>query len=157
MGTTKGQGRGHVFNKNLLITPDGGICIKLVNKTGAGSIKGYLATPSDANDSSFILTPDDVPDNFGVIYGDDEGNSVADGVECWIIISGIGYVYFEAAVTRGHFVRSQINADGGTPGIAVAEAMPTSPFSVDKHFQEIGHAIESTGEAGLAKCVIHFN
>ena len=145
---------GYIFpGGKMAITNEGGLAIRLTNKTGAPSIKGYLAHASEAVDDAFDLTPDDVPDNIGIIYE----AGIADGAECWIVKNGIVEVYFEGAVTHGDFVRSQVNADGGTVGVAVAENEPTSPFATDKHFQEIGHLIQSTGGAGLARCVIHLN
>jgi len=143
----------------LGFTPDGELAIKLTNKTGGTSVKGYLVSPYDASaiDLAFALTPDDTPDIIGVIYGDDDGNGVADGAECWVVVNGIVDVYFDGAVARGEFARAQVTADGGTIGVAANEAAPTSPFSTDKHFQEVGHIIETTGGTGLARCIIHFN
>ncbi len=145
---------GYIFPGGKMgVTNEGGLALRLTNKTGGASIKGYLAQAAEANDDAFILSADDIPDNIGVIYE----AGIADGAECWIVVNGIVEVYFEAAVTHGDFVRSQVNADGGTVGVAVAEAEPTSPFATDKHFQEIGHLIQSTGGAGLARCIVHLN
>ena len=66
------------------------------------------------------------------------------------------YVGLNAGVL-GNFVRTQVAADGGTVGYAIHEAAPSSPFSSDKHFQEVGHILEATGGAGLAMCVLHSN
>ena len=140
-------------NDNIKLTEDGGIAVKLVNKTGAASIKGTIAHVDAGVDQGFDLISDDAPDQIGVVY--DAG--IADGNDCWLVQFGKAYIYFEAAVTRGEFVRSQVAADGGTVGYAVAEAAPGSPFATDKHFQEIGHVLESTGGAGLALCLLHSN
>jgi hypothetical protein len=142
---------------SLGITADGGLAIKLVNKTGAQSVKGYIAGPSAGTDFAFDMVGDDEPNLIGIVFGDEDGSQVADGADCWVVVQGCAYVYCMAAATRGDFVRSQVAADGGTVGMAVAEANPTSPFSTDKHFQEVGHCIESTGGAGLALCVVHLN
>ena len=48
-------------------------------------------------------------------------------------------------------------ADGWTVGKAASEAAPSTPFATDKHFQEIGHAIEATGAEGLCLCILHWN
>jgi len=145
-----------VLNNNIvMITEVGGYAIKLTNKTGGASIKGTIAHPyyTAAVDNAFDLVPDDEPDQIGVVYG----SGVADGSECWVVINGCAEIYFEAAVTRGEFARSQVAADGGTVGYAIAEAAPSSPFATDKHFQELGHVIQTTGGAGLAKCILHTN
>lgn len=142
-----------ICNSKVKLTPEGGLAVRLTNKTGGASIKGTILGIAAGTDNAFDLLPDDEPDVIGVVYE----AGIADGQECWVVTNGICDIYFEAAVTRGEFARSQIDADGGTVGYAVAEAVPTSPFATDKHFQEVGHIIESTGGAGLAKCIIHFN
>ena len=148
----------HTMNDNIYFTPDGGLGISLINKTGATSVKGMLVIPDGSVDSAFTLVPVNDPDCMGVIYGDDDGNQVADGIACWIVISGIAKVLFQAATTRNHFARITITADADdAAGKAISEALPTSPFSNDKHFQEIGHIIEAIGGAGLALVVLHFD
>lgn len=136
------------------ITPEGGIAIKLVNRTSGDTIKGRLVKPSDSYDGSIEYTAVGAPDIIGVLYED----SIANGSECWVITDGIADVYYPAAVTRGYFARNCVSGDTGSGvGIAIGEALPSSPFATDKHFQEIGHILETTDSAGLAKTVIHFN
>ena len=137
----------------IKLTPEGGLAVRLTNKTGGNSIQGTIVNQAANDDNAFGLIPDDIPDPIGVVYE----TGIADGQECWVVTGGLGDIYFEAAVTRGEFARVQVAADGGTVGYAIAEAVPTSPFATDKHFQEVGHVLESTGGAGLAKCLIHFN
>jgi hypothetical protein len=139
------------------ITSDGGLAISLTNKTGTTTTQGYLVHPSSSTDEAFDYVPDDEADIMGVVFGDDNGAQVADGVACWVVVTGVAKVYTIAAATREDFVRAQVTADGGAVGAAVAEAMPGPPFATDKHFQEVGHVIETTGGAGLARCVLHFN
>jgi hypothetical protein len=107
---------GNSFSQSPYIkfTPDGGFAVRLINKTGGASVKGTIAHPYASADRSFDLCPDNEPDQIGIVYGDDDGN-------------------------------------------AVAEAVPSSPFATDKHFQEIGHVLETTGGAGLALCLLHSN
>lgn len=139
------------------LTSDGGLAIKLTNKTGGTTTKGYLAHPYASQDNAFDYTPLDEPDIIGIVFGDDAGNQVGDGVECWVVVTGVAKVYCIAAVTRGYYVRMGVTADGGAAGQGIAEAAPSSPFATDKHFQEVGHAIESTGGAGVVTTVLHFN
>ena len=85
---------------------------------------------------------------------------VAEDGEMWIVVGGIADVYYGGNVTRATFSRVPVAGDGGsysTQGWAINEALPTSPFATDKHFQEIGHPIESRTGAGLAKTIVHFN
>jgi len=42
-------------------------------------------------------------------------------------------------------------------GNAIAGAFPTSPFATDKHFQELGHSMQSRTGAGLARVNLRFN
>jgi hypothetical protein len=149
--------KGININNALFLTPDGGVATKMINKTGATSIKGTIAHHHATIDFAFELCPDDEADQIGIVYGDDDGNQVADGEECWVVGNGRAYVYIEEAAVLGYFVRSQVAADGGTIGYAHQEAAPSSPFSSDKHFQEIGHVLEATVGAGLAMCVLHSN
>jgi len=146
------------LNDKVMITDDGGIAISLLNKTGATSVKGKVAEPADGNDAAFSLCAVDSVDPIGIIYGDNAGSQVADGVACWIVVAGLAYIMFESATTRGHFARMGVAADANdAAGLAMSEALPTSPFATDKHFAEVGHVLETIGGAGLALCMVHFN
>jgi len=135
------------------INKDGGIMVKLTNKTGATSVKGNVVRVNSAVDNSFVLAIDTAPDAFGVVY-----EAVADGAECWVVVSGIADVYFIGSTTRGHLARTFVASEAGyVTGQALSEAVPSSPFATDKHFCEIGHVLSSRTGAGLAKVVLHFN
>ncbi|KKL90587.1 hypothetical protein LCGC14_1903210 [marine sediment metagenome] len=47
--------------------------------------------------------------------------------------------------------------DTATTDDTAISLIPTSQFATDKHFMEIGHILENTGGAGLARTVLHFN
>jgi hypothetical protein len=149
------NGFSDVFCQKVRMTAEGGLAIRLTNKTGGASIKGYIAEADTTTDDAFTYTTDGVPDPIGIVYE----AGIADGSECWVVVAGIADVYYGGAVTRGTFSRVPVAADGApyATGMAIAEAVPTSPFATDKHFQEIGHPIESIGSAGLARTVLHFN
>lgn len=137
-----------------MTTDLGGYAIKLINKTGANSVKGTLVSADTTADDACKLTPLDGLDTIGVMWSD----GVADGSSVWVVVSGIAQVKFGAAATRGQFARQSITTDtGAAAGIATAEAAPTTPFATDNHFREVGHVIQSIGAAGLARCVVHFN
>lgn len=136
------------------LTAEGGVAIKVTNKTGASSVKGYLVSSSTAVNNAVILTSVGVPDCIGVCYE----AGVADGQDMWVVVSGIADVYFWANTVRGNFARIGWDTDTGeAAGQAISEAVPTTPFATDKHFGEIGHVLETRTGAGLAKCVLHFN
>lgn len=139
----------------IKLTPEGGYAIKLINKTGAPSVKGEVVCASTNVDNAFVKIVVDRPDPIGVIYE----SGIADGQEAWIVVSGIADVYFVGSTTSGQLARGFITADGASyvTGRALAENVPTSPFASDKHFYEISHILESRTGAGLAKCILHFN
>ena len=94
-----------------MVTEDGGLAVSLINKTGAISVKGNVVEPDGAVNAAFSLCAVDSVDPIGVVYGDDAGNQVADGVACWIVFAGLAYVTFESATTREHFARMGGAAD----------------------------------------------
>lgn len=141
-------------NGKVKFTDLGGLAIRLENQTGEVSVKGKLVDPNSAVDGSVQLAVVGMPDVIGVI----EEDGIPVGGQMWVVISGIGYALFGAGTTAGQFARMCIATDAGQAnGIATAEALPTAPFATDKHFQEIGHVLESRTGAGLAKVVLHFN
>lgn len=135
------------------LTPEGGIAVKLVNKTGSTTVKGSVVSPTSTA-SAFTLSPVDSASPIGIVY--DAG--IADAAEAWVVIAGIAEVLFIGATVLGHFARVCVTGDtNAAAGKAISEAAPTSPFATDKHFQEIGHVIQARADAGLAKVVVHFN
>jgi hypothetical protein len=138
----------------IAVTDAGGLAVKMINKTGADSVKGKVVTADSAVDNAVILVPLNIPNPIGVFLEDD----IPDGEEAWIVISGIADVLFINAPTRGYLARTFLNADTTKEsGLTLSEAVPSSPFAADKHFCEIGHILETKAAAGLAKCLLHFN
>jgi hypothetical protein len=136
------------------LTKDGGLAVKLTNKTGSDSVRGYCVTSTSAADNAVALVPVGVPNCIGVFLE----SGVADGEEAWVVVSGVAEVYFWDSTTRGQLARTGIASDTGEiSGQALSEAIPEAPFATDKHFCEIGHVLETRTGAGLAKCVLHFN
>lgn len=136
------------------LTPEGGIAVQLTNRTGANSVKGTLVHPDSATSDGVILVPVNDADPIGVVYE----AGIADGSLLWIVIAGIAEVYFVNGATQGQFARMCVTADtNDAPGFAMAEAVPTPPLATDKHFQEIGHVLQTVAAGNLARCIIHFN
>lgn len=143
-----------IGNAKVKMTIEGGLAIKLTNKTGSPSVKGELVTPSSSVQNAVSLAQIDGPDIIGSFYED----GIVDGDEAWIVIAGIADVYFIGNTTTGQFARMCATGDTGlVNGRAISEALPVPPFATDKHFQEIGHVIETRTGAGLAKIIMHFN
>ena len=141
-------------NGKIKFTDLGGLAIRMENQTGETSVKGKLVDPHPTIDGAVTLVPVGMPDIIGVI----EEDGIPVGGQMWVVVQGIAYALFAGNTTTGQFARMTIAADtGDAPGVAIAEALPTAPFATDKHFQEIGHVIESRTGAGLAKVVLHFN
>lgn len=136
------------------LNPEGGLMVRLINKTGAASIKGYVVSNSSATANAVELIVKGEPDPVGVFYE----SGIADGQEAWVVVSGIADVYFIGSTTLGHLARGFVAGDAGyVAGQAMSEAIPSAPFATDKHFYELGHCLESRTGAGLAKVVLHFN
>jgi hypothetical protein len=130
--------------------------IKITNKTGAASVKGNIVEPSSSTDRAVgLIGAAGDPDPIGIVYE----AGIADGSDMWVWCEGsICEIYFIDTATHGQFARTGATSDTGeTAGQAVAEAVPSSPFATDKHFQEVGHVLTTHSGAGLALCWFHTN
>ena len=145
-----------IGSNKCMFTPDGGLAVKLTNKTGGNSVKGEVVTVYNdtAINNAVEKIAVDIPAPIGVFWE----SGIADGSEAWVVVAGIADVYYIGNTTRGDLARGFITGDAGyVTGQALAEAVPSSPFATDEHFYEIGHVLESRTGAGLAKTLIHFN
>jgi hypothetical protein len=134
-------------------TPEGGVFVRMINKTGANSVEGTVVRVGSI-DNSVIKAQVDIPDPIGVIYE----NGIADGNLVKVVISGIAKVLFIGNTAAQNLARTFITGDAGyISGYALAEAFPSPPFASDKHFCEIGHVLETRTGPGLAKVNLHFN
>lgn len=134
-------------------TAEGGIAVRLVNATGAASVKGSIVSAGTGTDGTFLLQAEEF-DAMGVVYE----SGVANGQPCWVVVCGIAEVLLKdgTAATRGSWTKAA-DTDGRaevtTPPVGVG-ALATS-----EHFREVGHCIQSApaGVNVLAKVVLHFN
>lgn len=135
---------------NFKITKEGGYAIRLLNKTGANSVKGTVVMVSDTTDNAFKANIIDGDMPIGVVYE----SGIADGSACWVVVSGIADILLvdNIASTRGYVIYSS-NTTAGR--IDISENAPAAIT----HFREIGHSLESkvAGTNVLCKCAIHFN
>ena len=140
-------------NTQATFTPEGGLAIKLTNKTGGASVKGSVVHCSETTDDAFDLQADEF-DAMGVVYE----NGIADGSDCLVVVAGIADVLLKdgTAATRGYWAKAS-----DTDGRAEVTTAPSGIGALDvgEHFREIGHCIESKGSGSdvLAKCILHFN
>ena len=137
-------------------TGEGGLFVRLINDTGAPSVKGTLVCASQTADLAFEVTGADDAEMIGVVYEDD----VADGELCGIVISGPAQVLLQdtTASTHGNWARCSITT-AGRADCTNATAPGHGIGGADIHFHEIGHCLETQG-AGvdvLAWVSLHFN
>lgn len=138
----------------IKFTHEGGLAVQYYNKTVAATIKGYCVTADSTTTDAVSLVPIGDPDCIGVFL--DSG--VPDGQFALVVVAGRAYAYFWGDTVKGHLARTGLAVDSGeVAGQALSEAIPTSPFDVDKHFCEIGHVLEARTGAGLALVNLHFN
>lgn len=150
--TTGASNYGARFNER------GGTMIKIQNRTGGNSIKGYAVRADGTYDFAARHIIVDVPNPIGVCYE----SGVPNGSYMWITISGPCEAHVvptsNNTVYRDNLVRGFVTGDSNyVSGKLLSEAIPSSPFATDKHFYEIGHTMaQRTGE-GLVWIELHKN
>jgi hypothetical protein len=140
-------------NANAATTPLGGRAVRMLNKTGAASVKGTVLTPSSSDDGAVALAGTDELDPTAIMYSD----GVADGSYVWVVKNGLVEVKLENSVgtTRGYWGRTSSTAAG-----RVDATTASTPGLILEHFQEVCHMQQSvSGDAGgaLALATVHFN
>ena len=141
---------------NIMITQEGGLAIRMINDTGASSIKGTVAAPSTSVEDAFDAVAADTPNPIGIVYED----GIADGESCWVVIYGKAQVLLEdtTASTVGYWVKVSDTQAGRADA---TNLMPPGGLiaQIDDHLSEVGHCLESVtaGTDKLAWCIIHFN
>lgn len=124
------------------------MALRLINETGAASVKGTLVQPH-TNDRSFELTDANCVECFGAVYED----GIAEHAECLVVIGGRVQVMLKDATlsTTKNWVKTADVAGR-------ADATGASPAAAPQHFQEIGHCIETKGADTdvLAFIMMHF-
>ena len=139
----------------VAITPLGGICIRLENRTGGISVLGTVVQADTVNDNAFKVCDASGPQPIGVVYE----AGVAIGTLCWFVVYGIAQVLLKDATlsTKGNWV--YVSDVAGRANATLAAPPGGGIPELDNHMQEIGHCIESKGADSdvLAKIVLHFN
>lgn len=130
-------------------TTEGGFAIRVLNKTGAASVKGTVVIASTATANAVATAPIDADMPIGVMYE----NGIADGQLCWVVVSGIAEVLFKNTVAP---ILGGIVFCSSTAGrVDISNSIPSTTV----HYREVGHCFEAKagGTNVLAKCVLHFN
>lgn len=138
------------------LTPEGGVAVQLINKTGAASIKGTLVCPSITTNHAIRLTENDDIDPCGVIYQD----GCPDGSDVWVVVSGIADVLLQdgTAATRTYWARTSIT-QAGRADVSNAAPAGGTITALENHFKEVGHSLETviSGTNKLCRMFLHFN
>lgn len=134
--------------ESISFTPEGGLAIRLINKTGSTTVRGEVVKAGSAF-NGFIQAPanEDMP--IGVVYDD----GVAADAPCRIVVAGRAQVLMKdsTATTVGYVL--YVSATAGR-----ADVSATVP-SATTHWRELGHCLESaaSGTNKLCWAVLHFN
>jgi hypothetical protein len=136
-------------DNNVGITPEGGYAVKLINNTGADSIKGTIVQAGSIAES-IAVSDSDAVHPIGVIFN----SGIQDGSYVWVVVSGVAQVLLKDTESTD-FNYWVYTSD--TEGRAITAAL--SPGADPSHFREIGHSLEkkSAGTNVLFKAIIHFN
>jgi hypothetical protein len=139
----------------IKLTTEGGYAVRLINKTGAASVKGTLVDGHTTIDDAVILSPGGGRSCFGVMWDD----GIPDGSLCWVVVAGIATVLLKNATATASGNWAVISDVAGR-----ADATAVSPpggelIDAAYHFGEIGHSIQTVtaGTNKTARMVIHFN
>lgn len=133
-------------------TPEGGRTVRLINKTGAPTVKGAMVSASPTVDGAFVLQSNEY-DTIGAVYE----AGIPDGMSCRVVGAGVAQVLLEngTAATRGNWVHAAAT-DGRADASLAAPGGAGFPEAAE-HFKELGHCIETVtaGTDKLARVVLH--
>ena len=132
-------------------TAEGGIAVKMTNKTGAASVKGSIVSLSTETDNAFALAAIGASGVVGVVYE----SGIVDGAECWVVVKGIAETLFTNNITHGMYARAPIATDTDkVAGSAVGAAIPADTFNTDAYLARFGFVMESKAAGALAKVLL---
>jgi len=96
------------LNGAVCETDEGGLAVRLINKTGAASIKGTAVCIDGTTAFGVTETVVAATNNFGIIAE----SGIADGSDVWVTFAGKALVAFHDNVgVKGNYVRTPIAAD----------------------------------------------
>lgn len=144
------------FSPRVLFTEEGGLAVRLTNKTGAATVKGTLVGASAGTNLAFEATVADGLKPIGVVYE----NGIADGQEAWVVVAGLVDVLLQdsTAATRDYWARTSSTVAGRAD--ITSEYPPGGTVqALEIHGREIGHCLQSVvaGTSKLARIMLHFN
>lgn len=138
---------GKVTTPNIMITPDGGLAIRVYNNTGSTLLKGRVVKVDTGIDNGVVLTAVSDPDPVGIVYVD-----ILTGQWGWIVVGGYAEVYVDNAGATPR--EAWIGVSTTTVGQCTSSGVPATATD---HFRECGHTVKSRAGPGLVMSIIHFN
>lgn len=136
-----------IFTSNTKITAEGGIAIKLVNRTPTNSITGQIASIESGSTNAGSYIPFWGPNSnanypVGVVYEDDEDI----GDDTWVVFAGVVDVLIatNTFASNGYYVYADTNS---TRAIATNAVNLTNGQSYYADFL-IGYAIQNVTNHG---------
>ena len=145
---------GVVYAPGGALTPEGGLAVSLVNRTGAPSVKGAAVTAGSLEQGSFELETSQFA-TIGYVYE----AGVPDGEACLVVVAGKAHFLLKdgTAAQRGYLLRPSSDAPGRVE--AVVPPSGVGAQATNDHFKEAGHCLEdqAAGVSVLALAAIHFN
>jgi hypothetical protein len=140
----------HFIDEKTAFTDEGGLAIKLLNKTGHTSILGEIVAVSSTTNEAVQLSAVDDVKSIGVVYS----HAFANNLPIWVVICGICQVLIKdgTASTRGNWVECSDTA--GRADATNADPPGGSIPALEEHNEEIGHCLESVSSGVSKKCFI---
>lgn len=135
---------GKVTTPNMMITPEGGLAIRVYNDYGTTIVKGTVVKASNTVNDAIVPIAINDPDPIGIVYA-----SILTGTWGWIVVAGRCEVLVTNASLREWWLGTSATVVGQADGMAAPPGVPT-------HFNEIGHT-QRAGGPGLVFAVVHFN
>lgn len=142
-----------VGHSKIKFTREGGLAVRVQNKTRGTSIKGQVCCASHDNDYAVDLCDQSYADPTCIVY--DSGRP--DGKDMWVVVAGFAEVALKdnEGSTRGYWA-------GISDEVGYAHALKPVPPAKPTHFRGIGHCIhscvaEGVGTHVLCMMFIHLN
>jgi hypothetical protein len=138
----------------MMMTPDGGLAVQLVNKTGAIAVKGSLVSMHTTIDSAVQLAAADSAVVCGVIgdYG------AVDGDPVWVVIAGNADVLLQDSTLAIRSGWARVSATvSGRADITNAAPPNGSIANADIHFKGIGCSQQSVSAGTNKLCRVLLN
>ena len=136
-------------------TGERGMQLKLVNKTGASSVKGTIVEASTTTASAFSVVGAGGVDTIAIVYE----AGIADGSSAWCWMPGsLCQVLLQdsTAATRGYWVKVSDTVAGRADATNAAPPGGTIA-ALEDHFSEVGQSAESKTAGTNVLCLLHFH